>query len=228
MRDFGETAQGTLASQSTIKSSSFPDYHFTGEPSAVFHSRMFLVTALFLAAGSSPLASATEKDEQLLEAARAANLVEVTKLLDEGANVNAVVDKKTPLIAATLGGSAEVVQALIDAGADVNAEPDRTRAVNLAISRKSDIAVLRALVEADADLNFKGSRALKSSAYYRRADAVRLLIDAGADVNLPALGDSPLTQVRHGDGCRSTKFFRMSVGLGKVCTTFGVKTEPLR
>ena len=37
-----------------------------------------------------------------------------------------------------------------------------------------------------------------------------------------------LAQVRHGDGCRSTKFFRMSVGLGKVCTTFGVKTEPLR
>ena len=37
-----------------------------------------------------------------------------------------------------------------------------------------------------------------------------------------------LTQVRHSGGCSSAKFFRMSIGLGKVCTAFHVKTEPLR
>ena len=38
----------------------------------------------------------------------------------------------------------------------------------------------------------------------------------------------PLAQVRHSGGCSPAKLFIMSVGLGKVCTTFRVKTEPLR
>lgn len=48
----------------------------------------------------------------------------VAALVAMGANVNAVLDKKTPLIIATLGNNINLVNVLLAAGADVNQIPD--------------------------------------------------------------------------------------------------------
>jgi ankyrin repeat protein len=73
--------------------------------------------AMIAACGDRP----TPEPGALHEAAGAGDIAEVVRLLDAGAEVDAVDDSgRTPLVAAAYGAHLEVASVLIDAGADVN------------------------------------------------------------------------------------------------------------
>jgi ankyrin repeat protein len=112
-----------------------------------------------LAAAHTSLAVETpELGRQLVAAARASDLPTVTRLLQQGADPNAL-DRATPIMGA--------------AASSVSGEPN--------------LAVMRALLAAGANVNARGlygGTALILAARLCKPDAVRLLLDNGADPNL--------------------------------------------
>ncbi len=119
-------------------------------------------------------ASAGELDNQLIQASKKGDVVQVKALLAKGANVNARgKNDETPLMVAAKAGNTETMQILIDKGADLNVK---------------DTGCITALMWAAAN---------------GHADIVKLLIDNGADVNIKdctgktALGWAKLFQNYH-------------------------------
>jgi ankyrin len=124
-------------------------------------------------------------------------------LLDAGADPNAAVPgRETPLMVASWTGSTDVVRLLLARGADVNArEPSRQQTALMWAASEGHPEVVRILIERGADLYAKtgvnvpgrkpGMRAGGTAGYtallfaVRMGDArsVRVLLDAGADVN---------------------------------------------
>ncbi|MEM7310874.1 MAG: ankyrin repeat domain-containing protein [Planctomycetota bacterium] len=159
-------------------------------------------------------------------------------LLDEGADPNAFgYDDGTPLMAAALLADVEAVQLLLARGAD----PNRTHPATLEGPLhwltakgfgKGANAVLKLLLDAGADPNAKAAVGVPTTVYYRdvrvvgetplhRAaaycdgQALRMLIEAGADpAILDSHGESPLAWFsRHQ---RSTTHVEVERGVGKL------------
>src|SRR5208283_1893942 len=81
--------------------------------------------AIWLILVLAPLAGANDKNRELMQAAEKGQLEEVTRLLNEGADVNAKDQQgKTALILAASKGQLPVTKLLLDKGADVNAKDD--------------------------------------------------------------------------------------------------------
>jgi hypothetical protein len=100
------------------------------------------------------------------------------------------VDNVTPLITATIMNHQNVVQILLEANADVNAK-DRagwTALIHFA-SSNNDPELGKALIDAKADINAKdknGTTALIVAAARGNVDFVKVLVEAGADLNAEA------------------------------------------
>jgi len=104
----------------------------------------------------------------LFAAVSSGDVVALTKLLAEGANVNTKepTGGSTPLIFAAIAGQAGVAKILIDKGADVKAK------------------------------NNDGNTALHTAAFFCKAEVVALLIEKGADVNAKnSVGQTALDSV---------------------------------
>ncbi|XP_031575328.1 ankyrin repeat domain-containing protein 50-like [Actinia tenebrosa] len=122
--------------------------------------------------------SLSEEDGNLdlFNAVKNNNESEIRGLLDAGADVNITDEswKRTPLFYAVLGNFE-----------NVSAYYDGETALFGAI-RKDNESIVRALIEADADVNKTdndGATALFSAIEYENESIVQALIDAGADVN---------------------------------------------
>ena len=94
----------------------------------------------------------------------------------------------TPLHKAAYYGMEQSTQLLIDAGADINiADNDQCTALHIA-ARYGYHDIIGALVRAPhVNLNVRddhGDTPLHKAAYYGMERSVRLLIDAGADINI--------------------------------------------
>lgn len=124
----------------------------------------------------------------------------VALLIQKGANVNSK-DRlgRTPLysFAASRGSDIQIARMLLAAGADARSEEDEyhvTALDNAVETRNLELAEL--LIAAHADVNHRnvdGWSALHFAAYHLRYEFVKVLIVAGADVNLPnKLGKTPL------------------------------------
>jgi len=149
------------------------------------------------------------EETPLMKAAGKGNLVAIKKLI-VGANVNAVIGRDQPHIGKPVlqyaidSGSTKAVEILIKAGADVNWFSDKhsiyqechergPSARNLplissAISSYASIDIIKALVDANADVNktclSSDLTPLMIAAYRGYDQAVKVLLDAGADKTL--------------------------------------------
>lgn len=125
-----------------------------------------------------------------------------TFLVENGSDVNLVVagEEGSALATAARMNSIEMVRLLLEAGADVNASlPSTTNGSALAAvtprrGTGSTETVLRCLLDAGANVdmpleNQKYPSALSAAAAAGYADNVRILLEAGADPNLPLKGE---------------------------------------
>jgi ankyrin repeat protein len=123
----------------------------------------------------------------LIEAAKKGNISEVTRLLDNGPDVNAVdAEGWTALIAASWSGQVKIVRLLIERGADLHARDAGGGTALMAAAKKGRTEVVKLLLENGADPNAKdrdGSTALMEAAWKDYLDVVKVLLDKGADVN---------------------------------------------
>lgn len=132
-------------------------------------------------------------NEALIEACKAHNLEEVSRLLQEGADLNTVNTgdnkKYTPLHWACDGkGNLEIVKALLDAGANPNALSRGNTTPFMWACRECGTDIINELLEnganPDPDVrNVRGSNPLNEACFWGNPEAVKLLLDRGVDVN---------------------------------------------
>jgi uncharacterized protein len=118
----------------------------------------------------------------------------VKALLKAGAKPNiAIATGETPLMTCSRSGSLDGVQMLLEFGAEVNAkEPSQNQTALMWAVAERHADVVKALIAAHADLKAhtkEGSTALHFAARTGDQESVRLLLAAGADVNILTLPD---------------------------------------
>jgi ankyrin repeat protein len=122
-------------------------------------------------------------------AARTDDLEGVQLLLRAGADVNlANRYGVTPLMLAATNGNAAIADALLRAGADANAALPEGETVLMTAARTGDPGVVKALVARGANVNARenwlGETALMWAAAENHAEAARVLVDHGADLDV--------------------------------------------
>lgn len=116
----------------------------------------------------------------------------VNLLLERGADVNATttntnMPKCTALQAAVESGKGDIVDILLEHGADPNLGGGEFSHPIIAAASKGEEAIFKKLLGAKADVTVVGgeynSTPLTYTAIYLPLDSIRLLLDAGADIN---------------------------------------------
>ena len=176
------------------------------ESSAIMNSTMRarfsgMLTALLIATGCSALSSlggesigetfgSDAKVVALTKAAVAGDADKVAKLVKEGANVNAVGNNgATPLVWALNAKNPRGVEALLKSGADPNLVTDKYRASPMYfLSGGNEPELLRLVLKYGGNPNHPGKgriqeRPLSVAASEGRIENIKMLLDAGADVN---------------------------------------------
>ena len=125
-------------------------------------------------------------DETVLHKAAGAGRRDFVELfLEAGAEVDAKdMHGMTPLARAALRGRTEVMELLIEHGADVNSRSNFNRTPLISAASEGHLEAVRVLLAHGADPNAAGYR--DQTAIIEagdRTDILRVLIDAGADVN---------------------------------------------
>ena len=147
--------------------------------------RTVLSGAMFLLLSAVGFSAAAQSD--IADAAMRGDRVEVQKLLQKHADVNAPQgDGATALHWAVFHSDKEMVNLLLGAGANPKAaNHDGSTAMWLA-GIDGDAAILTALIKAGADANEKlplGRTPLMAAARTGNVEAIKVLVDGGADVN---------------------------------------------
>lgn len=140
-----------------------------------------VLAKLLVARGANVNAAASDGDTPIFAAAVGATLPMVDFLIAHGADVNTreVPTRKTALYYAAQYASVGVVHALVRHGASVDAATNNfERPLTIAAQQKR-AAVVAELLKDGAD----GGYALTWETYYNRIDSVRILLDAGVNVN---------------------------------------------
>ena len=115
--------------------------------------------------------------KSLLGAAYAGDLELVKRFLDAGSSPNETDRYGSPALRhAVTRGNLEIVNLLISAGAK-NAGSQLAPA-----AERGDLAIIRRLFDAGADLENDGGPALSAAAYHNQVDAVKILLEKGVSV----------------------------------------------
>ncbi len=123
--------------------------------------------------------------ELLCSAARCGHTKLALLLIRCGADVDCDPPMGTPLENAVGVGNVEVVRALIKAGADIQHQGIRGTLLNRAVDA-GHVEMAKQLIAAGVDVNASprfGASALLTAVTQRKAELVRLLLDAGANVD---------------------------------------------
>jgi ankyrin repeat protein len=123
--------------------------------------------------------------DKLFTATEGYYIEEVKRLIDDGADVNAVDNKGyTALMIAVLGNHLEIVEILIKAGANVNARSKwGDTALMFAALAGNNIDMIGLLIKAGADVNAKNDlngTALRNATYFHFYEIVEILKSCGA------------------------------------------------
>ena len=159
--------------------------------------------------GSEPTLEPGEQaalDTALIAAAWENDLDEARRLIDEGADVNAKDDSvQSAYLISTSEGYVELLELTLEHGADVTSLDSFNGTGLIRAADRGHVEIVRELLKTDIDVdhvNNLGWTALLEAIILgdggsRHTDVVRLLVDAGADVNLAdGNGESPLTHAR--------------------------------
>ncbi|XP_059167490.1 ankyrin repeat domain-containing protein 50-like [Physella acuta] len=131
---------------------------------------------------------ASKLKTDLTKAALNNDVTAVQRLLDRGDDVNAEDNGWTPLLVAVKNANVAVVRLLLQAGADVNWTNRKGQSALLFAVHNVDLEVVELLLQCQADVDQAhvgdGTTALYFAARSGSASLVRMLIRAGANVNL--------------------------------------------
>jgi bla regulator protein blaR1 len=126
-------------------------------------------------------------DEALLRASQVGDIANISRMLDAGANVNAVLaGDGSPLIAAARGGHLEATRLLLDRGGDPNLPVRGDGNPLIMAARKGHIELVALLLDrgAASDQVVPGDEnALIQASTNGHLDVVKLLVGHGANVN---------------------------------------------
>ncbi len=175
MRDYAGAVRTLLAAKASVDA---PCYY--GETALMLASREghLAIVKMLIGAGANINAMNDEGDTVLKSAARYGNLDIVQALLAAKVAVNAC--SVTDLME---GGSLEMLRALLSAGANINARCDE-QTVLAAAAGAGQLDVMRALLAVHADVNEARGIALRNAVQMKQVEAVKVLLDAGANPNL--------------------------------------------
>ena len=148
------------------------------------------MVAVLLAARANPLARDKEGRGALIFGARSGNPKVVALLLGAGANAGERDQYgDTPLIAAAAAGNPESVRMLLDRGARVNARNHRRQTALLSGSTGDDGFGIGEMGRVRAEI---------PDEWIHRDRVVRMLLEAGADINAKGWsGETPLFSLEH-------------------------------
>jgi ankyrin repeat protein len=156
--------------------------------------------------GANPNVRAARDWTPLMLAARSGDVSGVAELLKHGAKVNATNDLgQTALMVC----HRNVVKSLVDAGAAVDARASDGIISGLtALMMTSDVEKARALLAVGADVNARatfGDTPLMVAALRGETDRVKILIEAGADVNADTGGSTALMRAAYQGGSETVR-----------------------
>ena len=149
---------------------------------------------ILLAHGANPNTPNADGVFALAVAAQENQEDAVKYLLDAGADANATFrlnGRRTALCVASQHGHAEIVKLLLAAGADPRGNGTELTPPLLAAAQNDYVNIMQLLLEAGASVddswlkNGKQVRAMDLAMEYKRAAAVRCLLDAGVNPNTP-------------------------------------------
>lgn len=167
--------------------------------------------------GSPTGAQPVPQEAEMLEMAGKGNNARVKELLDKGIDVNVRgKDGNTPIMEAAYAGHFDTVKLLLDHGADLSAKKnDGATPIGLAgrskvvvelfqnvtalvdAATKGNTQVLKGLIDKGTPVNgldHGGNSALQSACYAGKIEAVRLLLEKGANPNIKKSdGETPLS-----------------------------------
>jgi len=153
-------------------------------------------------------------DRALYEAAEEGDLDAMTRLLDAGAHVDAVIDGDgSPLIGAARGGRLNAVRLLIDRGADLNMAVPRDGNPLIMAAREGHADVVDLLLNRGASIDQVApddENALIQASAKGQLNVVQLLVRRGADVNARVWAE----RLSRGDG-RTDGEWRSPLGMAR-------------
>jgi ankyrin repeat protein len=157
------------------------------------------------AAGSQSQRRSGVLDRALYEAAEEGDLNAISKLLDGGAYVDAVIGGDgSPLIGAARQGQLEAASLLLDRGADPNMRVPGDGNPLIMAARDGHVRLVELLLERGANVDQlapDAENALIQASRHGQLPVVRLLVARGADVNLR--GWVPLDRDQTSGECRT-------------------------
>lgn len=153
----------------------------------------------------------------LYEAARARNAAATKALLAIGAPADGGFAGLPSLPPVVLSGDRELAARLIDEGADIDAPGSDGETPLLIATHRGDTAMIGLLLRRGASIDARseadGRTALAAAAAERKLDIVRLLLERGADPNIPDFdGDGPVHHLVWSGGDAATMRMLLTYG----------------